>query len=83
MMHAATTAITIASSALMSGCSGTVGSGSSGVGCSGVGCSGVGSSGVGCSGVVGSSGVGCSGSIGVEADAAGPMFTHVVAEELP
>ena len=36
MMHAATTAMTIASSALMSGCSGTVGSGSSGVGSSGV-----------------------------------------------
>jgi hypothetical protein len=37
IMHAATTAMIIASSVLISGCSGTVGSGSSGVGSSGVG----------------------------------------------
>ena len=73
MMQAATTAIMIASSVLISGVSTVVsGSGCSGVGSSGVGCSGVGSSGVGCSGVDGCSGVGCSGWIGVEADAAGP-----------
>jgi hypothetical protein len=85
MMQAATTAMTIVSSALISGCSITVGSGSSGVGCSGVGCSGVGSSGVGSLGVgcVGSVGVGCSGSIGAAAEAAGPTVTQVVADELP
>ena len=69
MMHAATTAMAIASSVLISGASVVVsGSGSSGVsGVSGV----VGSSGVvGCSGVSGSSG-----SIGIEAEAAGPTVT--------
>ena len=84
MTHAATTARAIASSVLIKGCSGTVGSGSSGVvGSSGVGCSGVvGSSGVGCSGV-GCSGVGCSGVIVPPADAAGPTVTYVAAFELP
>jgi hypothetical protein len=92
MIHTAITAMTIAISALISGCSATVGSGSSGVGSSGVGSSGVGWSGVVGSSGVGSSGVGsvgtvgevgCSGSIGDEADAAGPTVRYVVSYELP
>jgi hypothetical protein len=84
MMQAATTAMTIASSALISGCSGTVGSGSSGVGSSGVGCSGVvGSSGVGSVGVVVPPELGCSGVIGPPAEAAGPTVMYVDAPELP
>jgi len=85
MMHAAITAMTIANSALISGCSATVASGCSGVGSSGLGCSGVGSSGVGSDGVgcSGYDGVGCSGSIGVVAEAAGPTTTKVDDPELP
>ena len=84
-MHAATTAIMIASSELINGSSSTDGSGSSGVGSSGVGSSVTGSSGVGSSGVgcVGSCFVGSSGWIGIDAVVDGPTVSHAVADELP